>query len=70
MWEPLEGLVFDDSLAYVKPKPQSLPEPKPEPKPEPVEEENEFFEWAEEQRHERRVELATKQMEEYHKVQG
>ena len=65
MWEPLDGLVFDDSLIeYKGPKSKLLPKPKPELEEEP---EDEFFEWAEEQRHERRLELGQKRMEEYHK---
>ena len=67
MWEPLDGLVFDDALiAYKRPDPKPLPKPKPELEEE-EEEVDEFFEWAEEQRHERRLELGRKVMEEYHK---
>ena len=65
MWEPLQNLVFDDALiAYKRPDPKPLPKPKPELEEEEV---DEFFEWAEEQRHERRLELGRKVMEEYHK---
>ena len=69
MWEPLQNLQFDDSLiAYQRPNPKPLPELKPELEEEEEEEEvDEFFEWAEEQRHERRLELGQKCMEEYHK---
>ena len=65
MWEPLQNLVFDDSLiAYQRPDPKPLPELEEE---EEEEEVDEFFEWAEEQRHERRVELGRKVMEENNK---
>ena len=65
MWEPLQNLVFDDALiAYKRPDPKPLPKPELE---EEEEEVDEFFEWAEEQRHERRLELGRKVMEEYHK---
>ena len=67
MWEPLQNLVFDDALIEYK-GPKSKPLPKPELEEEEEEEEvDEFFEWAEEQRHERRLELGRKVMEEYHK---
>ena len=61
MWEPLQnGLQFDDALiAYKRPDPKPLPKPELE-EEEEEEEEDEFFEWAEEQRHERRVELGQK----------